>query len=652
MKKFVILLLSFLFVWWLCNADLAWFTIDSYESNFKLRNDWILEVTENINVNFSENRHWIYRDIPYIYSNYLKTPIKNVKVPWYKFTTSKEWNNYRIKIGSASKTVIWKQNYSIQYQIKWSVREFNGYQELYWNVLWTEWNTLVNNFNFSLELPSNLNLKDNDIRVYIWEKWSNNTTKAIKSWNIIRNAEPLNLWAREGVTLAVKLPIDYVPTKKYYSLKWWFIYHSNTISIWIRSIITSFIGFFSIRELVRRYRRRKELRQTHWRKIKDIVYYTPPKWYTAMEIAAIYNWKSNFDTLSAFLFSWIADGYAYVKEVKVKKMLWLRYKKEYYFIPYSHLNFKFDEWYDKCDNLRFDDPEKRFWNLCFVDGDINRLYAFGKSDSNLLKEIADEVFFKIHTKFIPNWRELYKVSRLASNKYKHTNEDFYKKVHLNDNPYWNFILNRFIGIIRILISLYLVVDIYEGNSDYDFFSILLFSFWIVIVVYLFFLLIWRFINNKFNFKVWWLKLHIWKDIQYISEEWIESIEQTLWFRKFLLSVDDEKLRTLLKEDPTYFEKNLPYAIALDIWDHWIKKCMLILEEMDYSPKWISVSDNNWWNAITSISSIWDSISSTVYDIDHPDSSGGGWWDWWSSSGWSSWGWSSGWWWGWGWWWSW
>ena len=33
-----------------------------------------------------------------------------------------------------------------------------------------------------------------------------------------------------------------------------------------------------------------------------------------MEIAAIYNWKSNFDVLSAFLFSWIADGYVKIEE--------------------------------------------------------------------------------------------------------------------------------------------------------------------------------------------------------------------------------------------------------------------------------------------------------------------------------------------------
>ena len=49
-------------------------------------------------------------------------------------------------------------------------------------------------------------------------------------------------------------------------------------------------------------------------------------------------------------------------------------------------------------------------------------------------------------------------------------------------------------------------------------------------------------------------------------------------------MDEEKLRTLLKEDPTYFEKNLPYAIALGIGKHWINKCTHILEEIDYKPK--------------------------------------------------------------------
>ena len=641
MKKFVILFLSFLFIWWLCNADLAWYWINSYTSIFKLRSDWVLEVTENINVNFSENRHWIYRAIPYIYSNYLKTPIKNINVPWNNFITKTEWNNYIIQIWDANKTIKWKKNYSIQYQIKWSVREFTGYQELYWNMLWTEWDTPVNNFNFSLELPSDLDLKDDEIWVYIWEKWSSNTSKAIKNWNKIRNAEPLNLSARQWVTLAVRLPANYVPTKKYYSLKWWFIYHSKTISIWIRSIVSSLAGFFSIRELIRRYKRRKELRQTHWKKIRDIVYYTPPKWYTAMDVAAIYNWKSNFDILSAFLSSWVVDGYVKIEEQK-RKILWLRESKNYFFKKTSlEPKFNFDESFNVWKYMHFSDPEERFWNLCFVKKDINKLDSFWVSESTLLKKIVDEVFYQIHTKFVPDWKELYKVKHISSKQYKYSKDKFYKKVSYWDGQY---ALNRFIAILWIFISCYLI-SIFSNNE----FLFTYFTVWFrcIIFLYVFCLIIWNWISKCFSSR-WNIK----RDLKYISKEWIDAIEQTLWFRKYLLSVDDEKLRTLLKEDPTYFEKNLPYAVALDIWDHWIKKCMDILEEMDYSPKWISVSDNNWWNAITSMSSIWDSISSTVNHIDHPSSSGGSLWDWGSSSGWSSGGWFSWWWWGWGWWWSW
>jgi len=643
MKKFMIILFSLLFVWWLCQADLAWFTIDSYTSDFRLRKDWILEVVENIEVNFSESRHWIYRTIPYIYSNYIKTPIKKVKVPWYKFTTSKEWNNYMIKIWSAKKTVIWKQNYTIKYRIKWSIRKFDGYQELYRNVLWTEWNTPVNNFNFSLELPSNLDLKDDDIWVYIWEKWSNNTTKAIKSWNIISNDKPLNLWAWEGVTLAVKLPVNYVPTKKYISLKWRFKYYGKKIWFSIRCITTFSILFFAIRELIKRYKKRLELRQTHWKKIRNMVYYTPPKWYTAMEIAAIYNWKSNFDILSAFLYSWIDNGYVKIEEW-IEKILRLRESKKYFFRKTSiEPKFHFDESLNVWNYMHFTDPEERFWKLCFVKKDINKLDSFWVSESILLKKTADELFYQIHTKFVPDWKELYKVKHISSKQYKYSKDKFYKKV-----SYWGgkYIINRFIAILWTFISCYLI-GVFTNDED----LFLYFTMWFrwIAMLYTIGLMFWNKINKWFSSR-WNIK----RDIKYISEEWINTIEQTLWFRKYLLSVDDERLKTLLNEDPTYFEKNLPYAIALNIWKYWIKKCMHILEDIDYSPKWISASDNNRWNAIGSKLSIWNNISSTVYRIDHPSSSGWGWWSSWGWGGWwwSSWGWCSGWW-GWGgWWWSW
>ena len=654
MKKITIVILSFLFLWWLCNADLAWFTIEGYTSNFKLKEDWILEVVESININFTERRHWIYRTIPYIYSNYLKTPIKKVKVPWYKFTTEKQWNNFKIKIWSANKTVIWEQNYNINYKVKWSVRKFTGYQELYWNILWTEWNTPVNNYNFSLELPSNLDLKDDDVWVYIWKKWSKDTTKAIKSWNIISNPEPLNLWAREWVTLAVKLPTDYVPTKKYYSLKWRFKYYGKKILISIRGVSTLSLVFFVLRELIRRRKKRKELEETHWREKRDLIYYTPPKWYTAMDVAAIYNWKSNFDIFPAFLYSWIADWYVRIEEEKFPRfgISFFGTERKYNFkVNTLSPEFKFDKVNLNSNHLHFSNPEERFWNLCFIQWDINDLSSFKTKDSDTLKKIADEIFYKTHTNFIKNWKDLYKVKSLPSKMYKYSHIKLTNKIYWKDNPDWNRILNRLIFLIWCIFSWFIIFPLsYTYTEDILLWSAMYAS--IGSILYFIFKTIKSLYNSIFNWKFWW-------DFKFISKEWIEAIEQISWFRKYLLHVDSDKLKTLLNEDPTYFEKNLPYAIALDIWKYWIKKCMHILEDIDYSPKWISTSDDNRWTAIWSKLSIWNNISSTVHEIDHPRSSwwswwsrwSSWWWDWWSSW-WSSWGWSS-WWWGWGgWWWSW
>lgn len=684
MKKIITLIFSFISVLSFCNADLGWFIIDDYTADFKLREDWILEIVEKIKVNFSEDRHWIYRTIPYIYSTYKKTPIENVEIPWYKFTTKAEWKNFVIKIWDANRTVRWINNYTIQYQIKWTVRNFDGYQELYWNMLWTEWNTPINNFNFSLELPSDLNLKSNEIWVYIWEKWSNNTTKAIKSWNIISNPKPLKLWAREWVTLAVKLPTDYVPTKRYYSFRGIAI-----ISIW--SLITFLVFWFSSSELIKRYKIRKSLAQTHWKKLRDIVYYTPPKWYSAMEVATIYHWKSNFDIFSSYLYTWISDGYVCIEEDEPKFLYykfekWFRLKKEfwkqYIFKPTTNQP-KFDELDDKPDFLHFSNPEFYFWQICFVNNDINNLKDFEEEDTEFLKKISDEVFYRIHTRFIPNWKDLYKVKRLSSSKYKFK-DSFLKKIFGAWYNNGRYIRNWIIWIFLIIFT-YLMFFLFTGNQDLLGY-LRIFLFWILclFIIRKSWLWVWlcvlaliplisiAIIVSSILKLISFGKLDIfsfgeskssyiskyktyWNDLNYITEEWIEAIEQILWFRKYLLSVDDNKLRTLLKEDPTYFEKNLPYAIALDVWDHRIKKCIHILEEMDYSPKWISVSDDNWWDAITSMSTIWNSISSTVDRIDHPHSGwGGGWdsWDRWSSSGWSDGWWSSGWWWGWGWWWSW
>lgn len=644
MKKFVLTLLLWLISLSFCNADLAWYTIDKYDADFTLTKNWVLEVVENINVNFYEHRHGIYRKMPYIYQDYLKTPIKKVRVPWYMFSKDTELYDFIIKIGDPNRMVVGNQNYVIKYNVKWTVWNFKEYQEIWRNMLWNDINTSVNNYKFSFTLPTDLDLSDDDIQVYVWPYWSTDTIEAIKSGNVISIPEPLNLWPHESVTLVVKLPANYVPTRKYISLYWWTIYYRRSIKFTIWCLILCVIWFYTIRCWRKANKQRKnfkkkkdELMQTHWKKIRDVIHFSFPKWYTAAEIASIYNWKSNFESLSAFLFSRIEDGYVSL-ETNSKKFLGFKSKEYEFKTNTSTPKFKFDESRKIWDYLIFQNPEEQFWNLCFVKWDINNLSSFSESQSNLLKKIADEIFYSVHSKLIPQYGEFNSISYSLLDKYKISSARLNRKQLTNTQRKFYWLVSAFLCWIGLLFVL-LKFNINMSDSV----IVIIFGFGLSCML-LYNLIIWIIKTVLKRKEKSWFK-NVWEDEKYVTEEWIDAIEQTFWFRKYLLTVDDKKLQTLLSEDPAYFEKVLPYAIALGVWNHWIKKCMKYLNEIQ------DIKDTDRYDAIASKTNFSESISNTIYKIDHPRNSGSssswrsssssGWWSWHSAS--------TGWWWSWGWW---
>lgn len=641
MKKYFILLLTLISLSWICSADLAWFTFDSYTAEYKLKELWNLEVSENINVDFSERRHWIYRNIPYKYSNYMATPIENISVPWYNYTTSTQGNYLVIQVWDANETVLWKQYYSLDYTIKWTVRDFSWYQELYWNVLWTEWNTDVNNFSFKIELPYEIELSTGDIYTYSWKRWSRDSIEYKIEWKTISNVEPLNFWPHEWLTISIKLPQNYITVKNYRSNDFYYLWGF----IWVLWVLWCWITAYLFRNVFKRFNNKElnALKESHWRKIRDVIHYDPPEWYTPAEVAAIYTWSSDYSILSAFIYSWIKDWY-----IKLEEWEWIpwlfKMKKNFLFkktdkIPVFH----YDAKHAGKDYCWLVDPEWTFRDMCFVSADINDLSRLDTSDTNTFKSIVDEVYYRIITSFIPKRKELYKFKE-PSFKNSWTSAIFYNNIK-SDPPKTFKFSNSMLWLARMVILLIILFLVLWQIALYMMmvFCVLVWMYWIY--------------DALCSLAAFWTTngrkpLNIFKkrrnryDIDFISEEWISVIEHVLWFRKYLLAVENEKLKTLLSEDPSYFEKILPYAIALDIWDHWVKKCVKILDEIDYKVNWAdidSIRDINY--------NVWDNISSVVYWIDHPYSGGSSDSDRWSSS-WSDWGGYSWWWWGWGWWWSW
>ena len=131
---------------------------------------------------------------------------------------------------------------------------------------------------------------------------------------------------------------------------------------------------------------------------------------------------------------------------------------------------------------------------------------------------------------------------------------------------------------------------------------------------------------------WWSKF---KE----TEEWARLIAHVLWYREFLAACDENKLRLFLQQDPLYFDKILPYAVAFGLDTELIKKIEPIMQEMNTKPSWYD------WD-LHSMYLINSTIRNSATHSVPPSSSydSGGWFSSWSSF---SWWFSSG---GWGWWW--
>lgn len=126
-----------------------------------------------------------------------------------------------------------------------------------------------------------------------------------------------------------------------------------------------------------------------------------------------------------------------------------------------------------------------------------------------------------------------------------------------------------------------------------------------------------------------------------TKKWQEARNHCLWFKDFLMKVDKVKLETLLKEDPLYIEKALPFAVVFWVDSEFIK---------NITPEMIKDLDRFGWedfdldDLTRSIRAIQSYNAPSFYASSYSWHSSSYSSSWWFSSGSSFWWWFS-WWWG-------
>ena len=333
-KKFATLLFTFVFISGV-NAQ-EYFTIKQYNINVTVNKNASLDITESINVHFTENRHGIIRLIPYKYQlqplpsgtekanrqmesgGYAHTVVKNITVYSWDYDVSTEGDYKSVKIGSADKVVDGDQQYVIHYQVLNAINFFDDHSELYFNLIGDKWNTTIDNVHFTVEFYDSLPVAPSALVAtgaagstenYTVTTWIGNKTFTGSTTKPLAN--------NEGLTVGISLPKGFLIQQDYRFIG----------IVWLLLPLGIFIAMFLI------WRR--------WGKDEKITVqteYYPPENISPGVSGYIIDDKLDRRDLTALIPYWGAGGYLQVKETEKEALFGLIKSKEYSFTKLKELS--------------------------------------------------------------------------------------------------------------------------------------------------------------------------------------------------------------------------------------------------------------------------------------------------------------------------
>ncbi len=287
----------------------AWgFVIDKYHVDMTLYPNWSMDIQETIDTNFFEKRHWIIRTIPIRDNAWDYTSISDITVIDAPVASYDIDNiNYILKIWDPDEYVLWNKTYTITYTVENAIKQYLSWsntttwwrQELYWNIVWTKWDTTIGEVSFTISLPKKHIFWSGNMFLMYWYQWAtgkNNSfvKQQISSWVIIWGVTQI-LQPNQWVTIWLQFPLWYFSFETWYydmfSTSLYGDFNDDVSSYEDVSTISSddivwYIAFWwfiflniLITVLINQSKYKKKNRKTSkWSSNKALtVYYTPPQ---------------------------------------------------------------------------------------------------------------------------------------------------------------------------------------------------------------------------------------------------------------------------------------------------------------------------------------------------------------------------------------
>ena len=607
------------------------YIIDEYDVNMVVNKDNSFDITETISVYFNESRHGIYRSLP-LRNNIVRldgsntsnrAKITNVSVND-KFTSSREGNNLKIKIGSSLNTIRGEKKYIIKYNYNLGKDKMKNYDELYFNIIGTEWDTVIGNVSFRISMPKDFDTSKLGFSKGIYGSVDNADIKYTVDDNQIIGSYDGVLQSGEGLTVRCELEEGY------------FSEAVNTMENIVYLIfIVPIVGLLLSFCFWYQYGKDDQVIET--------VEFYPPEGRNSLEIGMLYKGKADRKDVTSLLIYLANKGYIKIKETENQGL----------FSTYKDFEITKLREYDGND-----ENERLFLKGLFSvtkTVDFNKVWEIKKEAKARGEKISYNDAYKLYLETVPDI-----TSVTSSDLYNHfykTMEEILKKINSKENNKKIFETGRtkfsVIVIILIILSLIAIIGIPVTDNmgiEQSILSIGLIVFYSPFFIsaivsktnilsklfILGFITIHFFImSSGFNLfssfsdptyltglivggfciigMILFLK-YMSKRTQYGNE----ILGKIKGFKNFLETAEKEKLEALVMENPRYFYDILPYTYVLDVSDKWIKKFETIsLEE----PSWYD--SPNGFNVVTFGSFMDSTMSSAERSMSSSPSDSGG-----------------------------
>lgn len=192
------------------------YVIDKYDINIIVNENNTFDITETITAYFNVAKHGIYRTIPL--KNRItrldgttstnRTQVSNLSVD-NEYSTSRQNGNYKIQIGSANHTVTGEQTYVIKYTYNLGKDPVKNYDELYYNLIGTEWDTVIGGITFTITMPKDFDSSKLGFSSGISGSTNNSNVKYIVNDNTIKGSYNGILGIGKALTVRCELDEGY-----------------------------------------------------------------------------------------------------------------------------------------------------------------------------------------------------------------------------------------------------------------------------------------------------------------------------------------------------------------------------------------------------------------------------------------------------------